>query len=100
VDGEVAPIRGHYGDVGNPGQCEPATYYECLRDGYRDLILMFKTQQLVKALNLWEVAGETVTLTLTVNLKEEFGASALSAQDEIKVLGKKPKPKPPKKPKK
>jgi len=100
VDGEVAPIRGHYGDVGNPGQCEPATYYECLRDGYRDLILMFKTQQLVNALSLWDVAGETVTLTLSANLKEEFGASALSAQDEIKVLGKKPKPKPPKKPKK
>ncbi len=47
---------------------------------------------------LIEVAGETVTLTLTANLKEEFGGTALSAQDDIKVLGKKPKP--PKKPKK
>jgi len=102
VDGEVAPIRGHYGDVGKPNQCEPvnATCYESLRDGYRDLILMFKTQQLVGALQLWDVAGETVTLTLTANLKEEFGGTALSAQDDIKVLGKKPKPKPPKKPKK
>lgn len=98
VNSEVAPVRSHYGDVGTPGQCEPVAYYECLRDGYKDLIVMFKTQQLVEALNLWEIAGERVILTLTANLKEEFGGTALSGQDEVKVLGKKPKP--PKKPKK
>ena len=102
ADGEVAPIRGHYGDVGKPNQCEPEspTCYDSLRDGYKDLILMFKTQELVKALELWDVSGKTVTLTLAANLKEEFGGTAVSGQDDVKVLGKKPKPKPPKKPKK
>ena len=98
VDGEVAPIRGHYADVAAPLQCELTACTESLGDGYVDLMLKFRTQEIVKALNLWEVAGETVTLTLTANLKEEFGGTALSAQDDIKVLGKKPKP--PKKPKK
>jgi hypothetical protein len=65
-----------------------------------DLMLKFRTQEIVKALNLWDAAGERVTLTLSASLKEEFGGTALSAQDDIKVLGKKPKPKPPKKPKK
>jgi hypothetical protein len=46
------------------------------------------------------VVGERVTLTLSANLKKEFGGTALSGQDDVKVLDKKPKPKNPKKPKK
>jgi hypothetical protein len=98
VDGEVAPIRVHYADVATPMQCELTASGEIEGDGYTDLMLKFRTQEVVKALSLWDVAGERVTLTLTANLKEEFGGSTLSAQDDIKVLGKKPKP--PKKPKK
>jgi hypothetical protein len=63
-------------------------------------MLKFRTQEVIKALSLWDVAGERVTLTLSANLKEEFGGTALSGQDDIKVLGKKPKPKQPKNPKK
>jgi uncharacterized protein (DUF2345 family) len=98
VDGEVAPIRVHYADVATPMQCELTASGEIEGDGYTDLMLKFRTQEVVKALSLWDVAGERVTLILTANLKEEFGGTALSGQDDIKVLGKKPKP--PKKPKK
>jgi hypothetical protein len=65
-----------------------------------DLVLKFKTQEVVRTLNLWDVVGERVTLTLSANLKKEFGGTALSGQDDVKVLDKKPKPKNPKKPKK
>ena len=100
VDGEVTPIRGHYTDVATPLQCELTASGESLGDGYTDLMLKFRTQEIVKALNLWDAAGERVTLTLSASLKEELGGTDLSAQDDIKVLGKKLKPKPPKKPKK
>jgi hypothetical protein len=100
VDGEVTPIRGHYADVATPLQCELPACGESLGDGYTDLMLKFRTQEIVKALNLWDAAGERVTLTLSASLKEELGGTDLSAQDDIKVLGKKLKPKPPKKPKK
>ena len=100
VDGGVVPIRVDYEDVAAPLQCELTASGESLADGYVDLILKFKTQEVVRGLNLWDVAGERVTLTLSANLKEESGGTALSAQDDIKVLEKKPKPKHPKKPKK
>ena len=100
VEGEVAPIRIGHADVATPLQCEPIAGGESLGDGYTDLVLKFKTQEVVRALNLWDVAGDRVTLTFSANLKEEFGGTTLSGQDDVKVLDKKPKPKNPKKPKK
>ena len=100
VEGEVAPIRVGYEDVATPLQCELPASSDSLGDGAMDLILKFKTQEIVQSLNLWDVAGERVTLTLSANLREEFGGTSLSGQDDVKVLDKKPKPKHPKKPKK
>jgi len=93
IEGGVAPIRWGYGDVAKPLQCEKAECDGSQGDGYVDLKLKFKTQELVKTLQLWDVAGQTVILTLSGNLKEEFGGTPFTGQDSIKVLGKKKKPK-------
>jgi len=42
-------------------------------DGYVDLALKFDVQAVVAALKLNEVTGVTLPITLTGNLKEEFG---------------------------
>ncbi len=91
VEGDVPAVRWGYGDVAKPLQCEKAECDGSEGDGYVDLKLKFKTQKLVKTLQLWDVAGQTVTLTLTGNLKEEFGGTPFTGQDSIKVLRKKKK---------
>ena len=55
-------------------------------DGYLDLILKFKTQELVDHLKLNQVAGETIPLKLIGNLKEEDGGMPIEGQDCVWVL--------------
>lgn len=52
-------------------------------DGYADLTLKFKTQDLVSTLNLAEVVGETIPLTLTGKLKD---GTSFEGKDGIWVL--------------
>jgi len=96
VEGEVAPIRNSYGDVTTSVGIPVVGCLELEGDGYTDLKLKFRTQQLVEVLKLREVAGQSVQLTLTGKLKVEFGGTPIEGQDYVKVLktGKKTDKKP------
>jgi hypothetical protein len=50
------------------------------------LTLKFETQELIEQLELNEVAGETISLSLSGNLKEEEGGNPVAGEDCIWVL--------------
>ncbi|KAF5435756.1 hypothetical protein C5S35_10200 [Candidatus Methanophagaceae archaeon] len=79
----VAPIRWSYEDVAMPYEGELCGCHEEGADGYADLTLKFKTQDLVSTLNLAEVVGETIPLTLTGELKD---GTSFEGKDCIWVL--------------
>ena len=85
VDGEVAPTRSGYEDVAAPFEGDLCGCHKLKGDGNTDLSLKFNIQELVTALRLKEVAGATITLTVTGNLKEEFGGTPFQGQDCIRV---------------
>jgi hypothetical protein len=82
---DVAPIRSSFEDVaaslidGNECECTKEGY-----DGYTDLTLKFKTQQIVEALGE-VVNGEVLILRLTGEL---YDGTAIDATDCIVVRGK------------
>jgi hypothetical protein len=87
----VAPIRSSIEDVATP--FEPLTGKEdcdldCANDGpdgLLDLTLKFRTQQIADALG--EVEGTVCrVLTLTGNLREEFGSTPIEGQDVVWIL--------------
>lgn len=89
----VAPLRWAYEDVATPfepylGKEDP---FDCTTDGpdgYMDLTLKFKSQEIVTAIG--EVAdGDVLVLTLTGNLLEEFGGTPIVGEDVIVILKKK-----------
>ena len=85
VDGEVVPTRSGYEDVATLFEGDLCGCHKLKGDGNTDLALKFDIQELVRALRLKEVAGVTVTLTVTGNLKEEFGGTPFQGQDCIQV---------------
>ena len=85
VDCFVQPICWSYEDVATPFEGELCDCHDLNGDGYMDLTLKFDTQELVSCLALEEVAGETIPLTLTGNLKEEDGMP-IEGQDCVRVL--------------
>jgi len=92
----VPPIedRWAYEDVATP--FEPLTgkedcYEDCNAYGgdcYLDLTLKFDTQEVVAALG--DVSdGDCLVLTITGNLKEEFGGTPIVGEDVVRILKKK-----------
>lgn len=81
----VAPLRWDYEDVATPFEGELCECHDLNGDGYLDLTVKFDTQELVTVLNLGEVAGDTIPLILTGNLKEEEGGTAIRSADCIRV---------------
>ncbi len=64
--------------------------YECTEegpDGYMDLILKFKAQEIIAALGDVQ-PGDCLLLTLTGNLKEEFGGTPIVGEDLVIVKKK------------
>jgi hypothetical protein len=58
-------------------------------DGYLDLTLKFKTQEVIQTLGLDAFSdGDTVILMLTGNLMEEFNGTPIHGQDCIVIRGK------------
>ena len=88
VEGEVRPIRSDHEDVATPFEGELCDCHELNGDGYPDLTLKFKTQELVETLGLGEVAGETIPLTLTGELMESEGGTPIKGEDCLWVLDK------------
>ena len=78
---DVAPLRWSYEDVTTP--YEPAEECDCGiegPDGILDLSLKFKNQELAAALGAVS-DGDLIPVTLTGNLKEEFGGDAICGMD-------------------
>ncbi len=84
-DDGVAPVRWNYEDVATPFEGELCDCHDLNGDGLMDLTLKFKTQEVV-ALSLEDHGGETLPLTITGNLKEEDGGTAIEGQDCVWVL--------------
>jgi hypothetical protein len=89
---DVAPIRSSYEDVATPvsdgNECDCNTAGS---DGYTDLTLKFKTQEIVEELLKARgelVEGEQLTLSLTGALSDE---TSIEGADCIVIVGKVPK---------
>jgi hypothetical protein len=88
VEGEIYPLRWSYEDVATPFEGEVCGCHELYGDCYMDLSLKFDTQDVVDTLKMNEVLGTTLPLTLTGNLKEEFGGTPIKGEDCVWVLQK------------
>ncbi len=86
VESQIPPLRRSYEDVGTPFEGEPCGCHALNGDGHEDLSLKFDMRALITALKLEEVVEDTLPLTLTGNLKEEFGGSPFKGQDCVWVL--------------
>lgn len=102
----VAPRRSKINDVGTPpvpaSTCpDPCTDTETVPDGIPDLVLKFRTQEIVTALGGWDALsdGECVILDLEGVLNDDTGA-AIAGEDVVLILKKGKPPKVPKLPKK
>jgi hypothetical protein len=88
----IAPLRWAWEDIATPfepylGKMDAYDCNEYGPDGYYDLTLKFKSQELITALG--EVHdGEVLVLQLTGNLKEEFGGGYFVGEDVIWILDK------------
>jgi hypothetical protein len=69
----VAPLRWALEDVSD--------------DGHMDLVLKFKTQEIVAALGDVD-DGDVLVLWLTANLKAAFGGGAIAGDDEVWIIEK------------
>jgi len=86
----VPPLRWAYEDVATPFEGELCDCHTLGADGYLDLTLKFSIPELVDKLNLNDVAGGTIPLTLTGNLIEGFG-TPIRGEDCVWVLREKGK---------
>lgn len=85
-NGGVSPLRWSYEDVGTPytgdEECGCNDYNG---DGYMDLTLKFRTQEVV-SLGLGDYAGEMKPLVVTGNLMEEEGGAPIEGKDCVWIL--------------
>jgi hypothetical protein len=90
VAGSVAPLRWSYEDVGTPlpSGGEPCDCWDLNGDGYMDLSLKFKAQDVVGTLKLEGNVGTTTPLTVTGHLS---GCGAIQGQDCVRIKQNKPK---------
>ncbi len=85
----VHPLRWSYGDVATPYMGEPFGGHDLGSDGYLDLMLKFKTQEVITTLGLDAFGdGDVVILMLTGNLKAEFDGTAIHGKDYVWILHK------------
>ena len=75
----VEPLRWAYEDTAAPFEGEPCECHNLNGDGYIDLTLKFDTQELAGKLGLESEAGNTIPLTITVNLEEGACGTAIKA---------------------
>lgn len=87
----VAPLRWSYEDVATPYDGELVDAYSCHEmngDGYMDLTLKFKEQEVAAALG--DVSdGDVIIVMLTGTLTEENGATPIFGADVVKIIVKK-----------
>ncbi|HEY91821.1 MAG TPA: terpene cyclase/mutase family protein [Dehalococcoidia bacterium] len=90
---EVAPLRWAYEDVAAPypgGFSDPLDREDCWTegpDGFMDLTLKFDAQEIVAAIGAVD-DGDVIVLTLTGNLTEDAGGTAIIGQDIVWIKNK------------
>jgi len=83
----VPPLRWSYADVATPWTGEPCGGHDLEGDGYLDLTLKFKAQEVIHILGLDAFSDrDAVILILTGNLKEEHGGTPIRGQDCVLIL--------------
>jgi|GEM_PF-521706 len=88
ISASVAPIRQKYQDLATLPSGEKRGPYDCPdlgRDGYKDLILDFNAQEVIRVLQLREEKGKIIPLILSGNLKAEYGSKPVKGQDFVAV---------------
>ncbi len=86
IEQGIAPIRYSYQDVATPFEGELCGCHDRNGDGYLDLTLKFETQELIEQLELNEVAGETVPLTLIGNLRGSIGSTPIIGENCVWII--------------
>ena len=87
VDGvKVSSVNWSYEDVATPYQGDLCGCHDLNGDGYKDMTLKFSTKELVDNLNLKDVMGQTISLTITGDLTEAEGAVPIEGQDCVWVV--------------
>lgn len=88
----VSPLRWSFEDVSTP--YVPMTgkqdIYDCTMDGpdgYIDLVLKFKTQEVIAAIGT-VYDGDVLVLQLTGNLSGEFGGTGFFGEDVVRIFNK------------
>ena len=84
--GEAEPIRWNYSDVATPFEGELCDCHWLKGDGIMDLSMKVYGKDLVDVLQLKDVAGQTVELTVTGKMKDEFGGTPIIGKDCVRVL--------------
>jgi hypothetical protein len=87
----VEPLRWSYEDVATPFEGKLCGCHELGPDGYMDLTFKFRRKRLAKSLKLYDEAGETIPLTITGNLKDEYGGTPIEGKDCVRIKVKKAK---------
>jgi hypothetical protein len=85
VEVYVSPLRWELEDVATPFEGELCDCHELGGDGFTDLTLKFKIQEVKELLSDADLDLE-ITLTIIGNLKEEFGGTSIKGQDCVWVI--------------
>jgi hypothetical protein len=86
IEEGVAPLRWSWEDVATPFEGELYDCHDLNGDGYMDLTLKFKAQEVIETLGLVDYSEMTIPLTLTGTLMEEYGSTPFEGQDCVWVL--------------
>ena len=80
----VSPIRWSWEDVATPYTADMGGGHEEGPDGYLDLTLKFKIQEVIDTLDLDELNdGDVIMLIITGNLMEEYSGTPIEGEDCI-----------------
>ena len=90
LEDQVAPLRWNFEDVSTPAaNVDPYTCTTEGPDGFMDLVLKFKTQEIVEAMNGDVSDGDIIFLTLTGRLLREYNGSPFAGRDWVVIIKKK-----------
>jgi hypothetical protein len=85
--GGALPLRWSYEDVATPYTGDPGGGHELGGDGYLDLVLHYRVQEIVAALDLCEITRrDTIPLMAEGTLFAEFGGTPIQGHDYVRTL--------------
>jgi hypothetical protein len=81
----VKPLCYKYKDMATPWLGADGSGHSAAGDGYLDLILKFRIEQVIHVLKLFKHSGETLQLTLTSTLKKSRDCFSINGYDYIQI---------------